>query len=69
MTSVVNQMWTYRDLITDQTIMAKVLHNLTPRFDHVVPAIEESNNCSTLTIDELNGFLVAHEVQSYDREN
>lgn len=51
MLTVVNQMKTYGYLISDQNVVAKVLRSLTPRFDHVVAAIEESKDLTKLTID------------------
>ncbi|KAA0045239.1 putative gag-pol polyprotein, identical [Cucumis melo var. makuwa] len=54
-------MQTYGETIKDQTIVEKVLRSLTPKFDHVVVAIEESKNLSTFTFIELMGSLEAHE--------
>ncbi|KAJ8900589.1 hypothetical protein K2173_025366 [Erythroxylum novogranatense] len=47
----------------DETVVAKVLRSLHPRFDHVVAAIEESKDLSLLSPDELMGSLQAHEVR------
>ena len=33
--TIVNQMHTYGEKISDETIVAKVLRTLTPKFDHV----------------------------------
>ena len=41
MVAIINQMRAFGDTITDQTVVAKVLRSLSPRFDHVVAAIEE----------------------------
>ena len=49
------------DKITDQTIVEKVLRSLTPKFDHVVAAIEESKDLSVFSFEELMGSLQAHE--------
>ncbi|KAA0063730.1 Retrovirus-related Pol polyprotein from transposon TNT 1-94 [Cucumis melo var. makuwa] len=51
-------MRTYGDTVTDQ-IVEKVLRSLTPKFDHIVTAIEESNDLSIFT--ELMESLQAHE--------
>ena len=58
---VINQLRVYGDPLKDQTVVSKVLRSLPGRFDHIVAAIEEAKNLSTLTLDELNGSLQAHE--------
>ncbi|GKE96433.1 UBN2 domain-containing protein, partial [Tanacetum coccineum] len=60
---IVSQMRAYGDNITDETVVAKILRSLPPKFDHVVAAIEESKYISTLSFDELMGSLQAHEVR------
>ncbi|KAL6351339.1 hypothetical protein AAG906_035131 [Vitis piasezkii] len=59
--AIVNQMRSYGEDILDQTVVAKVLRSLTPKFDHVVAAIEESKDLSTYSFDELMGSLQSHE--------
>lgn len=49
--------------VTDVVISAKVLGTLLPKFDHVVAAIEQLKNLDKLTIDELSGSLLTHEVR------
>ncbi|RVW58632.1 hypothetical protein CK203_116858 [Vitis vinifera] len=61
--AIVNQMRSYGEDILDQTVVAKVLRSLTPKFDHVVAAIEESKDLSTYSFDELMGSLQSHEVR------
>lgn len=53
--SIVGQRRAYGDKITDETVVAKNLRSLSPKFDHVVAAIEESRDLSILTVDELMG--------------
>ena len=61
--AIVSQMRTYGEKISDETIVAKVLRSLTPKFDYVVAAIEEAKNLSIVSIDELMGSLQAHEAR------
>ena len=58
-----SQMRTYGEKISDETIIAKVLRSLTPKFDHVVVAIKEAKDLSILFVDELMGSLQAHETR------
>ena len=62
-TEIVSQMKSYGEHLPDHIIVAKVLRSLTPKFDHVVAAIEESKDLSTYSFDELMGSLQAHEVR------
>lgn len=61
--SVVGQMRSYGDQITDETVVAKVLRSLSSKFDHIVAAIEESKDLSKFSFDELMGSLQAHEAR------
>ncbi|CAL5363087.1 unnamed protein product [Camellia sinensis] len=56
-------MRSYGEKISDETVVAKVLRSLTPKFDHVVAAIEESKDLSVFSFDELMGSLQAHETR------
>lgn len=57
---LVNQMRPYREDITEQRIVQKLLISLNGKYDHVVATIKESKNLSILTITELMGSLQAH---------
>ena len=59
--AIVSQMRTYGGKISDETIVANVLRRLTPKFDHVVAAIEEAKDLSILFVDKLMGSFQAHE--------
>lgn len=61
--AIVSQMRSYGEKITDETVVAKALRSLSPKFDHVVAAIEESKDLSVFSFDELMGSLQAHEVR------
>ncbi|XP_006574251.1 uncharacterized protein LOC114388882 [Glycine soja] len=45
----------------DVTIVEKILQSLTPTFDYVVCAIEESKDLDALSLDELQSSLLVHE--------
>ncbi|KAE8732992.1 hypothetical protein F3Y22_tig00001644pilonHSYRG00147 [Hibiscus syriacus] len=60
---IVNKMRSYGENINDQTIVAKILRRLTPKFDHVVAVIEESKDLKTFKFDELMGSLQSHEAR------
>ena len=60
---IIDQMKSYGDHVAESTIVAKVLRSLTPHFDHVVAAIEESKDLTTLFVEELSGSLQAHEIR------
>ncbi|XP_058008474.1 uncharacterized protein LOC131182952 [Hevea brasiliensis] len=61
--AIVNQIRSYAKKISDQTIVAKVLRSLTPKFDHVVAAIEKSKDLAMYSFDELTGSLQSHEAR------
>ncbi|XP_019427229.1 PREDICTED: uncharacterized protein LOC109335549 [Lupinus angustifolius] len=65
--SLTNQMKACGEVIKDQTIIEKVMRTLTPNFDHIVVAIEESKNLAELKIEELQGSLEAHEQRLIER--
>ncbi|XP_031253080.1 uncharacterized protein LOC116111015 [Pistacia vera] len=59
--TLVNKMKSYGEKITNEIIVAKILRSLTPNFEHVVAAIEESHDLSYFSFDELMSSLHAHE--------
>ncbi|XP_019423097.1 PREDICTED: uncharacterized protein LOC109332575 [Lupinus angustifolius] len=62
-----NQMKACGEVINDQTIIEKILRTLTPNFDHIVVAIEESKRLEELKLEELQGSLEAHEQRLVER--
>ncbi|XP_075076448.1 uncharacterized protein LOC142163093 [Nicotiana tabacum] len=62
-TGIVSQMKSYGEEVSDETVVAKVLRSLPPKFEHVVAAIEESKDLSVFSFDELMGSLQSHESQ------
>ncbi|XP_047257469.1 uncharacterized protein LOC124889562 [Capsicum annuum] len=61
--AIVSKIRSYGEKVTDQTIMEKILRSSTPKFDHVVAAIEESKDLSVFSFDELMGSFQAHETR------
>jgi len=43
------------------TIVEKILRSMTTKFNYVVCSIEESNDVTTLLVDELQSSLMVHE--------
>jgi hypothetical protein len=67
--TLVNTMKNLGEQISDQMIIEKVLRTLNPQFDHIVVAIEESKDLSTMSVNELQGSLEAHEQRLKERKD
>lgn len=59
--ALVNQMKSYGETIAHEFLIAKVIRSLTPKFEHIVAAIEEAYDLSIYSFDELMSSLQAHE--------
>src|ERR1044072_1633686 len=53
--------------MTNLTIVEKILRCLTPKYDHVVVAMEESGKIEKMTVAELQGSLEAQEQRLLER--
>ncbi|KAL6217583.1 hypothetical protein ACLB2K_010800 [Fragaria x ananassa] len=53
----------------DARVVEKVLRSLTPKFDYVEAAIEESTDLSTFSLNDLQGRLEAHEFKINKRNS
>ncbi|TXG67555.1 hypothetical protein EZV62_008830 [Acer yangbiense] len=58
---VVNHMRTLGEDVTDQKVVEKILISLPEKYEHIVAAIEESKDLSTLSVEQLMGSLESHE--------
>lgn len=66
--AVANKMRVYGDVMTDVTVVEKILRSLTDKFNYIVCAIEESKDIDVMSIDELQSSLIVHE-QKFNRHN
>ena len=53
--------------MTSRSVVTKFLRSLTPKLDHVVVAIEESKDLSSMTKEELQGTIESHEQRMVER--
>lgn len=58
--TVVSQMKSYGESVTDESVISKLLRGLTLKFDHVVATIKKSKYLKTYSFDDLMGSLQAH---------
>ncbi|XP_057423633.1 uncharacterized protein LOC130717434 [Lotus japonicus] len=66
--SFTSQMKSNGEDLTEQSIVEKVLRTLTPKFDMIVVAIEETKDLSQLKLEDLQSTLEARELRVTDRE-
>ncbi|CAJ2668206.1 unnamed protein product [Trifolium pratense] len=59
--AIANKMSASGETLTQTIVVEKVLRSMSEKFNYVVCSIEESNDVTTLTIDELQSSLLVHE--------
>ncbi|KAI5349261.1 hypothetical protein L3X38_002148 [Prunus dulcis] len=59
--TITNKMKAHGERMEQNVIIEKILRSMTLKFNYVVCSIEESNDLSTMTIDELQSSLLVHE--------
>jgi hypothetical protein len=59
--AIANRMTSQGERVEQLTVVEKILRSMTPKYNYVVCSIEESNDVTTLSIDELQSSLLVHE--------
>lgn len=66
--TMTNQMLYCGETLFDESIVEKILRSVSSRFDHITVAIEQAKDLSTMTIEELQGSLEAHEQRMNEKK-
>ncbi|KAK2365717.1 hypothetical protein QL285_079186 [Trifolium repens] len=59
--AIANRMSAHGERLEQVVVVEKILRSMTAKFNYVVCSIEESNDVTTLSIDELQSSLLVHE--------
>ncbi|MCH96255.1 retrovirus-related Pol polyprotein from transposon TNT 1-94 [Trifolium medium] len=59
--AIANRMSAHGERMEQVTIVEKILRSMPAKFNYVVCSIEESNDVTTLSVDELQSSLLVHE--------
>jgi hypothetical protein len=59
--AIANRMTAHGETMAQVTVVEKVLRSMPVKFNYVVCSIEESNDVTNLSIDELQSSLIVHE--------
>ncbi|XP_017416383.1 uncharacterized protein LOC108327161 [Vigna angularis] len=65
---IVNAMCACDKIVKDKKIVHKILRTLTPQYNHIIVAIEESRDLEKMKVEELQNSLEAHEQQLMERK-
>jgi ribosomal protein S4E len=64
---VTNSMKSYGETLTDHNIVCKIMRTLSSKYNTIYVAIEESNDLSTMKVEELQCSLEAYEQRVNER--
>jgi hypothetical protein len=69
--AIANKMKSFGETIEQVTIVEKILRSMAARFNYVVCSIEESNDVTSLSVDELQSSLIVQEkrMKSQNQQN
>lgn len=65
---IANKRRTHGEQMQDITIVEKILHSMSVKFNYIVFSIEESKDIDQLSVDELQSLLLVH-LQKINRNN
>ncbi|WVZ04008.1 hypothetical protein V8G54_024814 [Vigna mungo] len=65
---LVNVMRSCRKIVKDKKFVAKILRTLTPQYDHITVAIEESKDLEKMKVEELLEVIKASEAEEQEEE-
>jgi hypothetical protein len=72
--TIANKMTSHGERLEQVAVVEKILRSMPAKFNYVVCSIEESNDVTTMSIDELQSSLIVHEQrmkgqkESYDEQ-
>ncbi|MCI36985.1 retrovirus-related Pol polyprotein from transposon TNT 1-94, partial [Trifolium medium] len=59
--AIANKMTSHGERMEKVTVVEKILRSMPAKFNYMVCSIEESNDVTALSIDELQSSLIVHE--------
>jgi RNase H-fold protein (predicted Holliday junction resolvase) len=59
--TIANKMTSHGERMEQVVVVEKILRSMPAKFNYVVCSIEESNDVTTMSIDELQSSLIVHE--------
>ncbi|XP_050898000.1 uncharacterized protein LOC127104903 [Lathyrus oleraceus] len=66
---ITNEMKSYGEILSEESIVEKVLRSLTPQFDYIRVEIEHSKDLSTMRIEKLQSSLETQKLRLTERNS